>query len=142
MALIALLAGAFAWKGNSLVQHYLLRSSSKTILRELETAHLLAMSYQSDIVLKIVNRKGDFFLEWETDEPALKNRCRSHKMRGVKNILADDKLFSSVAIAAFSSTAASSCKHIDLEGSGGESRRIEIQQGKPQAVQTPPKEEE
>src|SRR5579883_572054 len=82
IALLAIMAAAFAWKGNNLLQHYLLRNSVKTLLQEVETAHLLAMSYQTDIAVMIIKKKGDFFLEWKTEEPPLQKKRRLHKMRG------------------------------------------------------------
>lgn len=141
IALISFMASAFAWKGSNLVQHYLLRSSAKTLVREIEAAHLLALSYQTDISLKLVNNKGEFSLEWETDEPLLQCRCHNHKLRGVKNVRVDYK-DNKTAIAAFSSTSATSCKYIDLEGRGEDGCRIELRQGKPLAIRTIPIEEE
>jgi hypothetical protein len=141
IALISMFASVFAWKGNNLLQHYLLRSSAKTIVREINTAHLLALSYQTDVSLKLVQKKGEIFLEWQTEEPLILRRCTSHKMRGVKNILIDYKLATSAMIASFSSASASSCKRIDLQGGGEEGCRIELQEGRPVVIQTIPREE-
>lgn len=127
IALISLMASAFAWKGNNLLQHYLLRSSAKTLVREIEAAHLLAMSYQTDIAVVIVKRNGDYFLEWRTDEPPLKKKCRPHKMRGVKNIRIDDyKCAKATPVAAFSSISSSKCRLIELEGASGDVRSLQL----------------
>ena len=100
----------------------------KTLLQEVETAHLLAMSYQTDIAVMIIKKKGDFFLEWKTEEPPLQKKRRLHKMRGVKNIRIDDKTCKKEAmIAAFSSTSSTTCRKIELEGIKGDSRILQLE---------------
>lgn len=135
VALLSLLAGTCAWKGHDLLQHYLLRSSAKAIVREIEAAQILSLSYQADIAVTLVKEKEEFFLKWETEEPRLQYRCIPRKMRGVKNARIDYKRSKKAKVADFSSASSSSCAYIDLEGKN-EGCRIELQQGRPLRVRT------
>lgn len=131
VALLAILAGAFAWKGNHLVQHHMVRSSAKTLVREIEAAHVLSLSYQTDIAMRIIKKKGDFFLEWQTAEPCLVQRCSPRKLRGVRDIRIDNKSKINQTFVDFTLGKSVSCKYIDLQGKGNETCRIEFRQGKP-----------
>ncbi len=135
IALLAIFASVSIWRGNHLLQHFLLRSSAKTIAQEINTARLLAWSYHADVHLQLKQKGQKILLEWQTDEPLILKHRPSHKIRGVKNILIDGKLCKNATIASFSAISASSCSKIDLQGMGDEGCRVVLQQGRIVAIQ-------